>query len=99
MTWPLARVGTVATQIRGVSYKKQDAADSPAPSRVAILRAMNITESGLTFEPLVYVPAERVNDNQILQAGDVVVAASSGSISSFSPGIACILSLNSSPIR
>lgn len=74
------RVGDVAEQIRGVSYDKEEASDTSAPGYLPILRAGNITDAGLTFSDLVYVPKGRVSDSQRVRAGDVVIAASSGSL-------------------
>jgi type I restriction enzyme S subunit len=45
-----------------------------------VLRAGNITDNGLVFGDLVYVPAERVASKQRIRRHDVVVAASSGSL-------------------
>ena len=44
-----------------------------------VLRATNINGKTLSFDQLVYVPAENINDQQILVRGDVVIASSSGS--------------------
>lgn len=73
-------VSSVAGQVRGVSYAKGDAIDSPRPGYVMLLRANNITESGLRTDDVVYVPASRVAKKQRLLPGDIVIAASSGSL-------------------
>ena len=73
-------VGDIAEQIRGVSYAKGDAEASARAGYVPILRANNITDDGLQFRDLVYVPVERVSSKQTLCPGDVVIAASSGSL-------------------
>jgi type I restriction enzyme S subunit len=77
---PLARVGDLAEQIRGVTYAKGDASDEPRDGYVPILRAGNISDEGLNLADLVYVPAARVSDRQFLKRNDVLVAASSGSL-------------------
>lgn len=74
------KVGKIATQVRGVTYSKHEVENSPRDGYVPILRAMNITEHGLTYDDLVYVPEAKVHDRQMLQPGDIVVAASSGSL-------------------
>ena len=48
---------------------------------MAVLRANNITDQGLFFGDLTYVPSARVSAKQLLRVGDVVIAASSGSLS------------------
>lgn len=75
-----ARIGDLCEQIRGVSYSKDDARRSPASGYLPVLRANNIREDGLNFDDLVYVPERCVGAKQLLRQGDIVVAASSGSI-------------------
>ena len=76
--WGEAPLGDLLTILRGVSYKKQDAGTEPATGRIPILRATNI-DGKLNFSDLVYVPLERVSKAQLLNVGDIVIAASSGS--------------------
>jgi type I restriction enzyme S subunit len=64
--------------IRGVSYAKGEAKTQPANGLIPLLRANNIAEE-LIFHDLQYVPNSRVNSHQMLRAGDVIVAMSSGS--------------------
>jgi type I restriction enzyme S subunit len=80
MKSPAYRVSDVADQIRGVTYSKQDATKTARPGYVPILRAGNITDDGLTFDDLVYVPCSKVSPNQKIQVNDIVIAASSGSL-------------------
>lgn len=74
-------VGEIATQVRGVSYGKTDVQNHPASGCLPVLRANNITDDGLLFEELVFVKVSRIRDSQLLRAGDIVIAASSGSLS------------------
>ena len=78
--WPTVRVGDVCTQIRGVSYPKEEATSVPSAACIPLLRAGNITDFGLSLEDLVYVPYARVRAEQHLQRGDILIATSSGSI-------------------
>lgn len=64
--------------IRGVSYAKGEAETQPKSGLISLLRANNIAEE-LVLRDLQYVPANRVNSQQMLRVGDVVVAMSSGS--------------------
>ncbi len=75
-----AKVSQLAEQIRGVSFAKSDASPSPVPGYLPILRAGNITDDGLSFDDLVFVPADRVSEKQKLRRNDIVIAASSGSL-------------------
>jgi type I restriction enzyme S subunit len=74
------KVGELAEQVRGVSYGKGDASDSPQTGYLPVLRAGNITDDGLVFDDLVFVPKGRVSEKQKVRHHDVVVAASSGSL-------------------
>jgi type I restriction enzyme S subunit len=76
--WTRCSLGDVVEIVRGVSYEKADARNTPAAGFVPILRANNIGEK-LNFDDLVYVPESRVSDEQRLRVGDIVVAGSSGS--------------------
>ena len=76
--WVEAMLGDVLRIIRGVSYKKEQASSTPRASYVPLLRATNIGAE-LDFEELVYVPTSCVDQKQMLVAGDIVVASSSGS--------------------
>jgi type I restriction enzyme, S subunit len=76
----MARVGDLAEQVRGVTYGKEDASATPLSGYLPVLRAGNITDDGLVFSDLVFVPAERISDKQKVRRHDVVVAASSGSL-------------------
>src|SRR4051794_32109076 len=74
-------IGDVAQTVRGVTYEKHNARRALEAGYVPLLRATNIEAGGLTFDDLVYVPASVVNEYQRLRAGDIVLAASSGSLS------------------
>lgn len=80
MTLVAVRIGDLAEQVRGVSYGKEDASKVPLKGYLPVLRAGNITDTGLTYEDLVYVPATRISDKQKIKRGDIIVAASSGSL-------------------
>ncbi|MBX2980492.1 MAG: restriction endonuclease subunit S [Flavobacteriales bacterium] len=75
----MVKLGEVCEQLRGVSYDKSQVRDDAAPGYVPVLRANNIQDAGVHFEDLVYVPRDVVKDKQLLRAGDIVIAASSGS--------------------
>jgi len=62
-----------------VSYAKEQSRSDPADGFIPILRANNIGEA-LNFDDLVYVQEVCISDDQMLRVGDIVVAASSGSM-------------------
>ena len=80
MSDQVARISELAEQVRGVSYGKEEASRTPKPGYLPVLRAGNITDDGLVFDDLVYVPAARISPKQMIRQHDVVIAASSGSL-------------------
>ena len=74
-------VGDVSEQVRGVSYAKSEASDVLQPGYSPILRANNISENGLLLDALVFVPDAKISQKQRIAPNDVIVAASSGSLS------------------
>ena len=77
--WEWARVASLGDVIRGVTYKKEQAADSSAAERVKLLRAHNIQRS-IDLHKLVYVPRELVKANKYLRQGDILFCIASGSV-------------------
>ena len=69
------------TQIRGLSYSKKDSTDKPLEGYLPVLRAGNIQNSQIIEDNYVYVPQELVKEKQYLKLGDILIAASSGSLS------------------
>ncbi|MEK5750139.1 restriction endonuclease subunit S, partial [Acinetobacter nosocomialis] len=49
------------------------------PGLLPVIRANNIQSGQLVFDDLVYVQESLVKHNQLIRAGDIVVAMSSGS--------------------
>ena len=77
----ITTVGDVSEQVRGVSYSKSEASDVLQPGYSPILRANNISENGLLLDALVFVPDAKISQKQRIAPNDVIVAASSGSLS------------------
>ena len=77
-SWKWQRGSEVFDVIRGVSYKKNDASDSPVEGSFPVLRANNIG-NGINFDGLVYVPRDNLRDEQFVRRGDILIAMSSGS--------------------
>jgi len=92
----MVQLGEVMDQIRGVSYKGSDAQNSPSESLIPILRATNIQDSRVTETDFVYVPNIYVKERQFIKKNDVLIAASSGSISIVGKAAAIQSNLNAS---
>jgi type I restriction enzyme, S subunit len=80
MNAEIIKIGEIAEQIRGVTYSKELASKQKTEGYLPILRANNITDSGIDFTDLIFVPERFVSVRQKLKPGDIVVAASSGSL-------------------
>ncbi len=76
--WESTRVGDIADLLRGITYKKEQASNTPKAGYKPVLRANNINGS-LNFDDLVYVPEQNISEQQFLKSGDIVFAMSSGS--------------------
>jgi len=76
--WCLAKFSEFTTLLRGINYKKHESSVEERVGYLPILRANNIN-SELSFIDLVYVPGEKISDEQKIKKGDIVVAMSSGS--------------------
>ena len=79
--WMMKTIGDLASYVRGVTYDKSLSRTSPAKGYTPLLRATNIDSGALILEDFVYVPEDIVKAEQLLQIGDLVIAASSGSSS------------------
>lgn len=80
MNWHKAKIKDIAVQVRGVSYKPSDIRNVTDEGIIPILRANNITATELTLIDLVYLRSNCVSPIQILQKGDILIAASSWKI-------------------
>lgn len=81
MIWPTVELADVADVVRGVTYKREQAQESPTDGHLPLLRATNIGTALEVDGGLVYVPETAVRDSQRLQVDDIVLASSSGSVS------------------
>ena len=80
MSSSITRISDLCEQVRGVTYSKAEASLTPSEGYKPVIRANNITENGLTFDDLVFVPKGRINNRQSIKENDVVIATSSESI-------------------
>ncbi|CAN2189041.1 RMtype1_S_EcoKI-TRD1-CR1_like domain containing protein [Candidatus Nanopelagicaceae bacterium] len=79
--WTIGSIGDVAEVIRGVTYSKSDTLNMGDSESVPLLRATNLEVNQIDFDDLVYIPAKVVKVKQYLKLDDILIAASSGSIS------------------
>jgi type I restriction enzyme, S subunit len=79
--WAETTLHSIAAIVRGVTYDKSEAVGAPAKGLLPILRATNIERTLNLNSAMVYVPEQRVKPAQRMRPGDIVIAASSGSLS------------------
>lgn len=79
--WPTVRVGELAEQIRGVTFAKSDAVSAPGDGLFPVMTATNITENGLNTDSVLHIPKTKASNKQVLKKNDVIITASSGSLS------------------
>ena len=75
------KLGEVADQIRGVTYKSQDVEETLSNNSIPLLRANNISNNGIiNYDDVIFVKKNKVNTVQLIQKNDILVCASSGSV-------------------
>lgn len=72
-------IEVLAKQVRGVAYAPEDLHKELDGDSIVLLRANNIDDGKINFDDVVFVDKRRVSSAQILQKGDILVCASSGS--------------------
>ena len=77
-SWEIVQVGLLTDYIRGVTYKKEQSSNLLIENYLPILRANNIAKS-LIFDDFVYVEKTLISTEQLIKAGDIIFAMSSGS--------------------
>lgn len=76
----MIKIKTYIKQIRGITYGGSDAIEYPSVGYLPVLRSNNINEGSLNFDNLVYVPERLIKDEQKLRKGDILITASTGSM-------------------
>ena len=77
--WEITELINLGDFLTGITYKKADGSKAPKEGYLPVLRANNISDSKLNFDDLVYVPVQKIKDEQIVQKHDIVICMSSGS--------------------
>lgn len=84
------KLGDCILQVRGVSYKPKDLSEELKEGFITLLRANNISNNVLNFEDVQFVSEGKVLDYQIIQDGDILICASSGSLEHVGKAALCI---------
>lgn len=86
-------LGDYISQVRGVSYKPKDLRSSLSEDSVLLLRANNISSGVINHDEVQYVAKGKVSATQILQTGDILICASSGSLEHVGKAAICFSSI------
>ena len=87
--YPFEKLGNFIKQIRGVSYKPKDLRDELNEESILLLRANNIFEGKINHDEVQFVAKEKVSEEQIIRAGDILMSASSGSLNHVGKSAIC----------
>ena len=74
-----ALLGEIADVVRGVTFSKSEVTSNPTNGFLPVIRAGNIQDRLSLDKDLLYIPREKVNVEQILRGGDIIICTSSGS--------------------
>lgn len=86
-------LGDYISQVRGVSYKPKDLRSSLSEDSVLLLRANNISLGVINHDEVQYVAKGKVSATQLLQTGDILICASSGSLEHVGKAAICFSSI------
>ncbi len=87
--YPLKKLGNFIKQIRGVSYKPTDLHENLNESSIILLRANNIRDGEINHDDVQFVSKDKVSEDQIIRAGDILMSASSGSLNHVGKSALC----------
>ncbi len=79
MTVQKVALGEVCDFVRGVAFDGNEVISTPADGYVPILRAGNIGDELYIRDDLVWVPENRVSEEQYFQVSDIAICMASGS--------------------
>lgn len=75
------KLGEIADQIRGVTYKADDVEETLNDNSIILLRANNISNNGMiNYNDIIYVKKNKVDSDQLIKKNDILICASSGSV-------------------
>jgi type I restriction enzyme S subunit len=74
------RLEKFVKQIRGISFSPNDISEGPQVDYLPVLKANNIQDGILQTDNLIYIHRNKIKPEQLIKKGDILIAASSGSI-------------------
>ncbi|ELI6447101.1 TPA: restriction endonuclease subunit S [Photobacterium damselae] len=76
MSWPLVKLDTVISFIRGVTFKPDDQLEPFSDDSIVVMRTKNVQVEGLDISDLIAIPKKLVKRNeQILLEGDILISS------------------------
>lgn len=73
------RLSELATLVRGVTFSKSEGATSHSAGLLPVIRAGSIQRQLLVDKDQIWVPKEKIRDEQLIRKDDIVMCTSSGS--------------------
>jgi type I restriction enzyme S subunit len=70
---------SVAEIVKGVTFSKDDGSLIPEEGRLPVIRAGSIQHALLVDEGQIWVPKDKIKENQLIRKNDIVMCTSSGS--------------------
>ncbi|GAA0786771.1 MULTISPECIES: restriction endonuclease subunit S [Pseudomonadati] len=77
----LIALDAIAEIVRGITFSKADGSSTPEKDRLPVIRAGSIQSELLVDEGQIWVPKEKIKENQIIKKNDIIMCMSSGSSS------------------
>lgn len=77
----LVALDAIAEIVRGITFSKADGSSTPDKGLLPVIRAGSIQNELLIDEGQIWVPKEKIKENQIIKKNDIIMCMSSGSSS------------------
>ena len=76
MTWPMVKLDTVISFIRGITFKPDDQVEPLSDGSVVVMRTKNVQVAGLDTDDVIAVPNSFVKREELyLQEGDLLISS------------------------
>ncbi|MDT3319583.1 restriction endonuclease subunit S [Shewanella sp. SP1S2-4] len=77
----LVALDAISEIVRGITFSKADGSSTPEKGLLPVIRAGSIQNELLIDEGQIWVPKEKIKENQIIKKNDIIMCMSSGSSS------------------
>lgn len=70
---------SIAEMVRGITFAKADGSSKPEEGKLPVIRAGSIQQELLVNEGQIWIPEEKIKEDQIIKKNDIIMCTSSGS--------------------